>query len=106
MAGQCPESHLNFELNNTRMQRDEDDMINLMSTVQIMVNAFDTLPNGESLYSLYSSGQQAPGNIISWGQNNKVSRLSPSSVKKRMGETSFYEPEPCSENNPKKDLKH
>lgn len=62
MAGQCPVSHLNSEMDNTRMQRDQADVMNIIATIQNMVNPFDPLLDGESLYQI-SSGQQASENI-------------------------------------------
>ncbi|KAL2102045.1 hypothetical protein ACEWY4_003806 [Coilia grayii] len=62
MAGQGALAHLNSELDHTRMQRDQTDVKNILTTVHNMVNPFDPSLDGDSLYQI-STGQLASESI-------------------------------------------
>ena len=77
------------------MQRDEADVTSILTTIENMVNPFDPMLEGESLYKI-SSGQLAPDSVGSdlLGAKLRGTRALTEFCNKRLisGETLFHDP--------------
>ena len=92
MAGQRPVANKDSELDSTRIHRDEADVTSILTTIKNMLNPFDPMLEGESLYKI-SSGQLAPDSVTSdlLGAKQRGTRAL-TEFCDISGETSFHDP--------------